>query len=314
MKNSVVFLLIIVAPWLAQGQSTNATLPIIDVHLHAHTRWTPGEGMASDTTWFPAGLTRSRSTEELMTQTLAMLEKHNIVKAVTSGSQNQKWKSQAQDRIVIAGGGGGSLSSTMKSLPEIRERIERNEIQVLAEVAWQYSGVSPNDSTAQEFWAMAEELDIPVGFHMGPGPPGRRGSNFRMHAGSPLLLEEVIARFPNLRIYVMHAGWPFLDDMVALMFLYPQIYVDISVINWYVPRAEFHSYLRRLIEAGFGKRIMYGSDQMQWPESIGLSIETIESAPFLSETQKRDILYNNAARFLRFSQVQIDQHHSKANE
>lgn len=66
-----------------------------------------------------------------------------------------------------------------------------------------------------------------------------------------------------------------------------------------IPRAEFHEYLRRLMQAGFGKRLMFGSDQMFWPDAIGIAVEAIESAPFLSEEEKRDIFYNNAARFLR---------------
>jgi predicted TIM-barrel fold metal-dependent hydrolase len=44
---------------------------------------------------------------------------------------------------------------------------------------------------------------------------------------------------------------------------------------------------------------MFGSDQMIWPEAIGLAIEGIESAVFLSEDQKRDIFYNNAVRFFQ---------------
>ena len=41
------------------------------------------------------------------------------------------------------------------------------------------------------------------------------------------------------------------------------------------------------------------SDQMQWPDTIGIAIEVIESVKFLTEEQRRDIFYNNAARFLR---------------
>jgi hypothetical protein len=44
---------------------------------------------------------------------------------------------------------------------------------------------------------------------------------------------------------------------------------------------------------------MFGSDQMWWPETIGMAIEAIESAEFLTAEQKRDIFYNNAVRFLR---------------
>ena len=50
---------------------------------------------------------------------------------------------------------------------------------------------------------------------------------------------------------------------------------------------------------------MFGSDQMVWPEAIEVSIDSIETADFLTKEEKRDILYNNAARFLRLSPEQI---------
>ncbi len=56
---------------------------------------------------------------------------------------------------------------------------------------------------------------------------------------------------------------------------------------------------------------MFGSDQMMWPEVIDIAIETIEAADFLTEEEKRDIFYNNAARFLRLSEEEIARHHGK---
>lgn len=50
---------------------------------------------------------------------------------------------------------------------------------------------------------------------------------------------------------------------------------------------------------------------MVWPELIEISIAILEQAPFLSEEQKRDILYNNAARFLHLSEEDIARHHGK---
>jgi hypothetical protein len=44
---------------------------------------------------------------------------------------------------------------------------------------------------------------------------------------------------------------------------------------------------------------------------IERSIQVIEDAPFLTAAQKRDILYNNAARFLRLSPAEIVRHHGK---
>ncbi|MCI0444794.1 amidohydrolase, partial [bacterium] len=81
--------------------------------------------------------------------------------------------------------------------------------------------------------------------------------------------------------------------------------------NWFNPRNQFYEHLRKMVEAGFEKRIMFGSDQMAWPATIGIAVESIEKAPFLSESQKRDILYNNAARFLRLSKEEIDRDHKQ---
>ena len=88
----------------------------------------------------------------------------------------------------------------------------------------QYEGVSPADPRLESYWALAEELDLPVAIHMGPGPPGAAylGSpKYRMSLGDPLLLEPVLARHPKLRLYVMHAGWPMIDRMIALMYELP---------------------------------------------------------------------------------------------
>jgi predicted TIM-barrel fold metal-dependent hydrolase len=75
--------------------------------------------------------------------------------------------------------------------------------------------------------------------------------------------------------------------------------VDTGVIDFALPRPEFHRYLRTLVDAGFTNRIMFGSDNMVWPGSIEYAIESIEVADFLTAAQKRAILHDNAARFLR---------------
>jgi hypothetical protein len=67
----------------------------------------------------------------------------------------------------------------------------------------------------------------------------------------------------------------------------------------------------RIVEAGFGKRVLFGSDQMVWPETIELAIESIESADFLTPEQKRDIFFNNAVRFLRLTEAQVTAMHGR---
>ena len=47
-------------------------------------------------------------------------------------------------------------------------------------------------------------------------------------------------------------------------------------------------------------------------DAIGEAIGSIETAPFLSAEQKRDILYDNAARFLRLTPAQVAADHAGA--
>jgi predicted TIM-barrel fold metal-dependent hydrolase len=236
----------------------------------------------------------------LQRESLAELNRYNIV-AVTSGSPAmvETWRQAAPERIIPAIMFG---LSDAPSIPALRALHQAGKLAVLGEIGTQYEGIAPNDPRLDPYFALAEELDIPVGIHVGPGPPGATAlgiKTFRMSAGDPLLLEDVLVKHPHLRLYVMHAGWPNIDHMIALMYAYPQVYVDTAVIDFTQPKAEFHRYLRRLVEAGYGDRIMFGSDQMVWPKAIGPAIEAINSADFLSSAQKRAILYDNAARFLR---------------
>lgn len=123
-------------------------------------------------------------------------------------------------------------------------------------------------------------------------------------------MENVLVRHPKLRVYLMHAGYPMLDELRALLFSHPQVYVDVASIVYTEPRPAFYRWLQGLLEAGYGDRIMFGSDQMIWPGVIEPSIRTIEEAPFLSAAQKRDTLYENAARFLRLSPQERTRHRS----
>jgi len=281
----------------AQGEfRTNRRSPIIDVHLHAEPIW-----QGNDQSWYPSHLQIPSSEEDLMHQTLKELDRYNIVKAFTSddsAERLERYRAAAPDRIIPA----LLTDGTADNFEILRSQFKSGELAVLGELTAQYAGLAPNNPALEPYWKLAEELDIPVGIHIGLGPPGTAltdSPSYRMGLSRPLLLEEVFIRHPKLRVYVMHAGWPMLDEMVGLMYQFPQVYVDVGVINWYIPRAEFHSYLRRLVEAGFANRIMCGSDQMQWPGAIGLAVEAIESAPFLTSEQKRDIFFNNAVRFFR---------------
>jgi uncharacterized protein len=136
-------------------------------------------------------------------------------------------------------------------------------------------GIAPGDDSMAPYWRLAEDLDIPVGIHIGAGPPGVAafGGGYRASLSSALTLEDVLIRHPRLRVYIMHAGHPLLDDLLAVLFVHPQVHVDISaiVISAIVrasPRPAFYRYLRGIVEAGFEDRVMFGIDSMVWPGTI----------------------------------------------
>jgi uncharacterized protein len=239
-----------------------------------------------------------------MKRSLSILQTRNVT-GVASGplAVVLKWKEAGGSRILPAIP--FDPKSGRPTVAELRQIAKSKHLYAFAEVAQQYEGIAANDPRMEPYYALAEELDVPIGIHMGPGPPGVTyfgAKGYRMRFSSLLLLEDVLARHPRMRIWAMHAGWPLIDDALATLYAHPQLYVDIGIIDWAFPRKDFYNYLQRLIDAGFENRIMFGSDQMVWPEAVSVAIDTIQSAPSLTADQKRDILYNNAARFLRMGQ------------
>lgn len=315
--------------------------PILDMHLHVRSadymganpppmcapftimpRWdnakSAEEGLEFATPPCESPIAAARSDEQLLRETLEAMRRYHIV-GMVSGEPGPvaRWKAAAPERIIPGldlrvGADTGHAHVTPRTPDEVRALHASGQFEVLAEVMAQYEGIAADDLRLEPYWALAEELDIPVGIHLGAGGPADPyfGSpNYRARNSSPLRMEEVLVRHPRLRVYLMHAGYPFIDDLRALLFVYPQVYVDIGSIVYTEPRPAFYRFLQTIVEAGYGDRVMFGTDQMIWPGIIGPAVAAIESAPFLTASQQRDIFYNNAARFLRLTPEQIARHH-----
>ena len=326
-------------------------LPILDMHMHARTahHYGPDPGplcapVDEMPVWDPATsfadtlakssppcrrpIAPAATDAAVLEQTVAVMKRRNIV-GVLGGRPElvAKWMAAAPGRFIPGldfrldrDGGTASASGEAKGFEPLSPRAMREmhgngSLAVLAEVLNQYGGIAPDDPRMEPYWALAEELDIPVGIHLGPGAPGEfylGNTRYRARLQSALTMEEVLVRHPRLRVYLMHAGYPMLDDLLALLFAHPQVHVEVSMLANVEPRAGFYRYLRAIVDAGYADRVMFGSDQMVWPGIIEPAIDAIEKAPFLTAGQKRDILYNNAARFLRLSREEIARHHGRS--
>ena len=304
MLTSAVLAAVFVATASAAPPSAVAPARIIDMHMHAYARderWTARIGN-------PVTGQAMVATDEAAHRaaTFAAMKRTHIEKAVVSSDDYDavlRWKQAAPDQVFVSY---GFDDPAKVDLDFLRKEKAAGRLDAIGEIGSQYEGIAPNDPRLEPFYSLAEELDLPFALHMHPGPPGAASIGFpkiRPSLGDPLLLEDVLVRHPRLRLYIMHAGWPFLENMMALLNAYPQVYVDVGVIDWTKPRKEFHRYLRGLVEAGYGKRVMFGSDQMVWPEAIDMSVAAIQSADYLTAEQKGDIFFHNAARFLRLEPV-----------
>ena len=321
MRNYYLLLACLLIPFLVRAQTTPAKkrLPIIDVHVHAM-KVNPNFAGAM-CPWFlrnmPGGdptqpapsflsqdcvdpLQPAKSDEEMQTALLNTMERLNMtIVAYGDAEILHKWKKAAPNRVIAGIGVSSPKDMTVKAFTD---SLSSGFYQVMAEVAPQYQGMSPSDMSLDAYFAAAEKLNIPVGIHMGTGGNGMANltqPKYRASLGRPFLLEDVLARHPKMKIWVMHAGYPMIDEMIALMGANAYVYVDLAGFIWSYPQEEIHAYIKRLVQAGFGKRILYGTDLMIWPKLIETSIGIIENADYLSFEQKRDILFNNAVRFFR---------------
>jgi predicted TIM-barrel fold metal-dependent hydrolase len=287
---------------------------IIDIHMHANklisrsvycpytTDPLSGARMFSKNASLPCEylLTSPATDDDLIKKAILYITKNNITRAVISGlnmDQVRKWKAALPDVFMM-----GICDPVSSGVDSVRNMIKRGEIQIIGELGTQYMGTTLDSPEYEPFMTLAEECDIPVITHCGLGLPGGNSGKYRVSLGNPLIYEDVLVKHPKLRICLAHAGWPMADEMIALLFNYRNVYVDISYISYCVPKEDFRNYLKRLVDAGFSKRILFGSDLLLWPEVIDLAINSIKTADFLSDQQKQDIFYNNAVRFLKIKQ------------
>lgn len=308
---------------LLEAQNTDNTLPpVIDVHVHSMTESFPGGGpmcpntfdfLASDPSqkeapfgWAPEQCTPKlypAAKGEYLRDTIAGMKRLNVTAVVFGDSATvHQWMDGYPGHVIPGTGFEDAMQGGRIPIDQLRQAFTTGGFKVMGEIGLQYEGLSPSDPSVDPYFALAEQLDIPVAIHMGTGGSGRANiamPKYRASMGNPLLLEDLLARHPKLRVQVMHAGYPMIDNMLALLQESSHVYVDIAGLIWSYPLKEVNGYIERLVDGGFEDRVMFGTDQLEWPGLEAYCISIIQNADYLSPQQKRDILYNNAARFYR---------------
>jgi predicted TIM-barrel fold metal-dependent hydrolase len=276
---------------------------IIDMHIHSYT------DKAFDEQHLPIdyyGVKGAANAKVHRTQTFTSIKKLNISRAVVSGSPQSvdEWVTHDTARLIIRGILMYSPADYGIDSTTFEQMVKDHRIEVFGEIAPYYTGTTLNDSAWQPFLRICEKYDIPVAVHTGGGDPGGTYSwapQARLKFGDPYLIEDVLVKYPKLRIYMMHAGEDWHEHALRLMAYYPQLYTDIAAMLWVEPLDQQFAteFLKAAKHAGYLNRVMFGSDQMMWPYAIEKSVDFLNSLNFLTRKDKEDIFYNNARRFLK---------------
>jgi len=284
--------------------------PIID--LHRHTPW-PGEPDEAG-----AALIRKE------------MSAHNVVASalfITGREDIAYYKSEGRTRLLLSpmlpcpaltAQRKWCAVETNGPMPDatwLEQQLSSGALAGIGELVFNYAGIAPDDPAMAAYWAMAAKHDVPAFVHIGRGPGPGQGPRrhqgccpaYEPNFGNPMLLKPVLQRHPRLRMVLQHAGFDYLDETISLLRAYPNVYVDMSVLNSVGPRTLHDASLRRLAEAGLAGRIVLGSEDHDYSPII----KRIEGAAFLTPKQRRGIYYDNAARFLRLDRATIAADHAR---
>lgn len=83
-----------------------------------------------------------------------------------------------------------------------------------------------NDKRFYPLYAKCQELGIPVTIHTSVNFSNDRS----IEHGRPLYLCDVACDFPDLVIVANHGGWPWVNELVAVAWKHPNVYIEIGAV------------------------------------------------------------------------------------
>lgn len=143
----------------------------------------------------------------------------------------------------------------------------------------------PSDKSMYPCYSKCAELGIPFAIQLGhsleimPSDPGR-----------PIHLDQVALDFPELTIVGSHTGWPWCEELIALAWKHPNVYLDVSA---HLPKYVDPSIIKFMDTRG-RKKCLFGTN------GIGLERckEQFMELKVKDETKKA-VLRDNAVRLYK---------------
>jgi predicted TIM-barrel fold metal-dependent hydrolase len=157
----------------------------------------------------------------------------------------------------------------------------------------QVTGVAASDQRWDPFYQLAREADRPIMIltgltGIGQGLPGGKG--IVLDHGHPRHIDEVAARYPDVKFLAARPAYPWQDEMLAIMTHKPNVSYE---LHGWGPR-QFSSALKKAIAGRMQDRIMWGCD---FPVLRYEKVLTDWKSEGYSDDVLRKVLAENAATY-----------------
>ncbi|MGA8857853.1 MAG: amidohydrolase family protein [Candidatus Bathyarchaeia archaeon] len=159
----------------------------------------------------------------------------------------------------------------------------------------QVQAFEPNDPAYYPLYSKCVELGVPVTFHTGStywGAGLEGGGGIKLRFSDPMLLDDVAADFPDLKLIMAHPGWPWQDEQLAIATHKNNVYIDLSGWSPKYFKPLLITYMTKMIPQKF----LFGTDYpMLSPQRWLLDFEGLG----LSSEIKSMVLRENAKNLLK---------------
>ncbi|CAM3973313.1 amidohydrolase family protein [Bordetella muralis] len=154
--------------------------------------------------------------------------------------------------------------------------------------------LAPDHAKWYPFYAKCVELDIPIQLQVGQSM--LYDPNYRLRSvGKPITLDAVACDFPELKLIGIHVGIPWTDEMIAMAWKHPNVYIGCDA---HAPKYWPDSFVHYINTYGSNK-VLFGTD---FPildfERTRDEIEALDLRP----ESKRKLLRDNAIRVYKLNE------------
>ena len=150
-----------------------------------------------------------------------------------------------------------------------------------------------DDRKYYPLYALCEGVGVPIWIHTSVNwiP------NQSIYFGHPQHLEPVLIDFPDLKIIAGHGGWPWIPDIITMLWKYENLFVDTSAHRpKYVatPNTGWDMFLH-FANSTIQDKILFGSDWVSMGMPISDVLSEVNGWP-LKPKVKEKLLWRNACR------------------